>query len=158
MRNLENFTLKPLIAKIIFASKWFLLPFYLRLFWTLILLTYYFFSQGSLSNEHIISVLEAIDIVMIANLVKMVITGSYGSFVDKNHGMSGDNLSSGMLKIKITTSIIGVASIQLLQSFINASNILTETIHKQIIIYAAFLASALALSVIDYLHCKTEKH
>jgi uncharacterized membrane protein YqhA len=43
---------------------------------------------------------------MIANLVKMIITGSYHSFVDKEHGFKGENANSGMLKVKISTSLI----------------------------------------------------
>jgi uncharacterized protein (TIGR00645 family) len=102
--------------------------------------------------------LEAVDIVMIANLVKMIITGSYNSFVDKSHGIDGEQVSSGLLKVKMSTSIIGVSSIHLLQTFINSENILNETIYKQLIVHGAFIVGALVLSYIDYLHCKSEKH
>jgi uncharacterized membrane protein YqhA len=56
---------------------------------------------------------------MIAIFVKMIITGSYHSFVDKNHGQPNESSSSGMLKVKLATSIMGVSSIHLLQSFIS---------------------------------------
>ena len=107
------------IEKIIFSSKWLLIPFYLKLFWTLIKLLIHFFNEGHLSNEDLLSTLEDVDIVMIANLVKMIITGSYNSFVSKSHCDDSEKISSGGLKVKMTTSIVGVSSIHLLQTFIN---------------------------------------
>lgn len=150
---------KKIIERIIFSSKWLLIPFYLKLFWTLIKLGWHFFHDGSLNNNDLMSTLEDVDIVMIANLVKMIITGSYNSFVDKYHGVEGEQVSSGALKVKMATSIMGVSSIHLLQSFINADNLTLDVIYKQLIIHGIFILGALFLAVIDYLHSKTEtKH
>ena len=110
---------KKMIETVIFSSKWLLIPFYLKLFLTLGKLMYHFFSEGTLSNEDLMSTLEDVDIVMIANLVKMIITGSYNSFVDKTHSEDAEKVSSGVLKVKMATSIMGVSSIHLLQTFIN---------------------------------------
>ena len=103
-------------------------------------------------------ILEIVDIVMIANLVKMIITGSYTSFVDKTHGNVCESSSSGMLKVKMGTSLIGVSSIHLLQTFINASGTDWEDIKKQLLIHSIFIVGALVLSVIDYLHMKSDTH
>ena len=103
----------------------------------------------------LLSILEFVDVVMIANLVKMVITGSYNSFVRKDHGYDNENISSGLLKVKIGTSLIGVASIHLLQTFVNSTKIGWDDIQKQIYLFCAFLIGALILSIIDFLHCKT---
>ncbi len=102
--------------------------------------------------------LEAVDIVMIANLVKMIITGSYNSFVSKTHGVDGEQVSSGALKVKMATSVMGVSSIHLLQTFINAANITDDVMHRQLLIHGTFIVGALALAVIDYLHSKSESH
>lgn len=150
--------LKKLVEGIIFNSKWLLIPFYLKLFWTLIRLMYNFFTHGTLSNEELMTTLEDVDIVMIANLVKMIITGSYNSFVDKSHGVEGEQVSSGALKVKMATSIMGVSSIHLLQTFIDASNVNMETIWKQIIIHGIFIIGAIVLATVDFLHCKSETH
>jgi uncharacterized protein (TIGR00645 family) len=150
--------LKKSIEKIIFNSKWLLIPFFLKLFWTLSKLMYCFFVDGTLSNEDLMQTLEDVDIVMIANLVKMMITGSYNSFVDKNHGYDTERISSGGLKVKMATSVMGVALIQLLKTFIDAGNISNETIHKQLLIYGVFIIGSLAFAVIDYLHIKSESH
>lgn len=150
--------MKKYIELVIFGSKWLLIPFYLKLFWTLFKLLYHFFLQGHLSNEDLLSTLEDVDIVMIANLVKMIITGSYTSFIDKSIDTSIikdiELASSGVLKVKMATSIIGVASIHLLQSFINAGNISFEIIIKQLLIYLFFMISALVLAYSNFLHSK----
>ena len=157
--------MKKFLEKIIFSSKWFLIPFYIGLFAAMIIYMivylkeiYNLSSEFGMLNKDVImlSILELIDIVMIANLVKMIITGSYNSFVDKHHGYGGENISSGELKVKMATSVIGVSSIHLLQSFINAANIEWSELMKQITIHIVFLIGAGLLAIIDYLHHKTE--
>ena len=153
--NFKDIDFKKIVAVIIFSSKWLLIPFYLMLFVTLGKLMYHFFIEGGLSNEDLLLTLESVDVVMIANLVKMIITGSYSSFVDKKHGIEENQVSSGILKIKIASSIVGVASIHLLQTFINSENISMETIEKQVIIFSAFVLSCLILASVEYLHVKS---
>lgn len=148
--------MKKIIERIIFSSKWLLIPFYLKLFWTLGKLMYHFFTQGSVANADLMNTLEDVDIVMVANLVKMIITGSYNSFVDKSHGVEGEQITSGALKVKMAASVIGVSSIHLLQTFINAGNTEMATIVKQIIIHGVFIVGAATLALVDYLHCKAE--
>lgn len=157
--------MKKLIERIIFSARWLLIPFYLGLFITMLIYTYvyireiFFLIQGARTitkDVVLLATLELVDIVMIANLVKMIITGSYNSFVDKHHGYEGENISSGMLKVKMSTSLIGVTSIHLLQSFINAQKEDWPALQKQIIIHGVFLIGAMMLAVIDYLHVKSE--
>ena len=119
------------------------------------MLMYSFFTQGSLSNEMLMSTLEAVDIVMIANLVKMIIVGSYTSFVDKTHE-EGEHTSSGALKVKMASSILGVSSVHLLQTFINSEHVSMETIYKQLMIHGIFIVGTIVLATVDYLHNKTQ--
>ncbi len=148
MKNFYLIKFKDLVEKLIFASKWMLVPFYIKLMWTLVILLYDFVTEGHISNEDMMSTLEDVDIVMIANLVKMIITGSYHSFVTKDHG-EDEHASSGVLKIKMATSIIGVSAIHLLQTFIDAHNIPMEDVYKQIMIHGMFIIGAVALAFID---------
>jgi len=150
--------IKTTVEKIIFFSKWLLIPFYLKLFWTLLFLMYCFMKNGHITSEELMTTLEAVDVVMIANLVKMIITGSYNSFVSKTHEESSEKISSGGLKVKIATSITGVTMIHLLQTFIAAEKISWDIIYKQTYIHGIFLGGALILAVIDYLHSKTATH
>lgn len=166
-KNFGNKTKKN-IEGIIFSSRWLLIPFYLGLFITMLIYMYVYVNEichlimeaRTLTKDVVLlTTLELVDIVMIANLVKMIITGSYNSFVDKSHGVQGENISSGMLKVKMSTSLIGVSSIHLLQTFINAAHVESGELNKQLIIHAMFLFGALILAIIDYLHHLTEnKH
>lgn len=159
--------MKKLIEKIIFSSRWMLIPFYLGLFIAMLVYTYVYMveiwhlvqeTREMTKDVVLLTTLELVDIVMIANLVKMIITGSYNSFIDKHHGFEGENISSGMLKVKMSTSLVGVSSIHLLQTFIRHSEKVDwEDVHKQLLIHVTFLVGALILAVIDYLHCKTEE-
>lgn len=144
--------IKKWIERIIFSSKWLLIPFYLKLFWTLTRLMYHFFADGHLSNSDLMATLEDVDIVMVANLVKMIITGSYNSFVDKSHGVEGEQVSSGLLKVKMATSIMGVSAIHLLQSFVDVEHISWDSLYKQLIIHSIFIVGAFALAIINYFH------
>lgn len=151
--------MKKYIELFIFSSKWLLIPFYIKLFWTLLLLLYAFVLHGHISNEHLMATLEAVDVVMIANLVKMIITGSYNSFVSKSHDEDTEKVGSGLLKVKMATSIMGVSSIHMLQTFISAPTVDWDIVWKQVVIHGAFIIGAAFLAWIDYLHHKSDsKH
>ena len=82
-------------------------------------------------NETIIMlvVLALIDVVMISNLLIMVIVGGYETFVSRmdleGHPDQPEWLShvnASVLKVKLATAIVGISSIHLLKTFINAAN------------------------------------
>lgn len=157
--------LKSGIEKSLFGSKWILLPFYfglivaqvVYLFWFTENVWHMLSTATSVSKEDgMLIVLELVDIVMIANLIKMIISGSYTSFISKDHSETSDKSSSGLLKVKMSTSLVGVSSIHLLQSFINSERVSWDVITKQMWIHGMFLAGALVLMVIEYLHVKSE--
>ena len=54
-----------------------------------------------------------------------------------------------MLKIKLSTAIIGISSIHLLKTFINAENLSEHTIKWQVLIHVVFLISAVAMAAVD---------
>lgn len=115
-----------------------------------------FYTAHTVTKAQIVHTLEDVDIVMIANLVKMIITGSYTSSVNKNHGEANERVSSGMLKVKIGMSLIGVSSIYLLTEFLNDRPISQEMLFKLLTIHGAFLIGALIMSIMDYLHVKSD--
>lgn len=154
------------IENVIFSSKWILLPFYLGLFVVMGLYLKEFCHDlwNMLHMEHtkesiLLTALEMVDIVMIANLIKMIITGSYNSFIDKTHGKEGGNVSSGLLKVKMGTSLIGVSSIHLLQVFIETGIHPKDwnVVNQQLAIHGMFLVGAAILAWIELLHVKGEK-
>jgi uncharacterized protein (TIGR00645 family) len=109
-------------------------------------------------NETIIMlvVLGLIDVVMISNLLIMVIVGGYETFVSRlnlqDHPDQPEWLShvnASVLKVKLATAIIGISSIHLLKTFINAENYTEKTLLWQTAIHLAFLLSALAVAAAD---------
>lgn len=152
---------KALVEKIIFNIKWLLILAYLNLAGFLLLLLYKFIIYQHVTNELIMSCLESVDIVMICNLIVMIITGSYTSFISKVHNGETEKVSSGLLKVKMSTSILGVTTVHLLKTFIECSN--TEVpnwdlIYKQSFIHGILIIGSLVLAFIDYLHCKSDNH
>ena len=152
---------KRLIERAIFNIKWFLIPAYLNLGWYLVKLLFNFIIYQHVSNEVTLECLEAVDIVMIANLIVMIITGSYTSFVSKSHNGDTEKTSSGLLKIKMSTSILGVTTIHLLKTFIETSTSTIpdwDLIYKQSFIHGILIIGSLVLGIIEYLHCKQDNH
>jgi len=159
-------TLKKAIEFVIFESKWLLIPFYLILVLTLAVYTYfdiYSFVEyikhiGSIDKEvAMLTFIELIDITMVANLGKMIITGSYNSFVSKSHGNDGENVSSGMLKVKMATSMVGITSIGILSKSVHVNEVQWDVLYKLAFVHCIFLLSAIILEVIDYMHEKAER-
>ncbi|KWT69396.1 putative membrane protein [Hyphomicrobium sulfonivorans] len=110
-------------------------------------------------------VLGLIDVVMISNLLVMVIVGGYETFVSRLK-LDGhpdqpewlDHVNASVLKIKLAMAIIGISSIHLLKTFIEAGNLgsdgakLTEAgVMWQTIIHIVFILSAVGIAYVDRL-------
>ena len=117
-------------------------------------------------NETVIMlvVLTLIDVVMISNLLIMVIVGGYETFVSRlnleDHPDQPewlDHVNASVLKVKLGTAIIGISSIHLLKTFINAANYDEKVLMWQTIIHLAFLLSAIAIAYADRLMSHHDK-
>jgi uncharacterized protein (TIGR00645 family) len=133
-----NSRLNPLPA-LIFSSRWLQLPLYLGLivaqgvYVILFLKELWHLVHGatSLSEQDImLLVLGLIDVVMISNLLMMVIVGGYETFVSRmrldRHPDQPEWLShvnASVLKVKLAMAIIGISSIHLLKTFIEAGTL-----------------------------------
>ena len=111
-------------------------------------------------NETVIMlvVLGLIDVVMISNLLIMVIVGGYETFVSRmnlqGHPDQPEWLSTvnaSVLKVKLATAIIGISSIHLLKTFINADLYSEKALIAQTAIHITFLLSAMAIAASDRL-------
>src|SRR5512147_2868275 len=118
-------------------------------------------------NETIIMlvVLGLIDVVMISNLLIMVIIGGYETFVSRmrleGHPDQPEWLShvnASVLKVKLATAIIGISSIHLLKTFINAAAYDEKTLMWQTAIHITFLLSAMAVAATDRLMPQPKAH
>jgi uncharacterized protein (TIGR00645 family) len=118
-------------------------------------------------NETVIMlvVLGLIDVVMISNLLIMVIVGGYETFVSRMNLESHpdqpewlSHVNASVLKVKLATAIIGISSIHLLKTFINAASYDEKTILAQVGIHITFLLSALAIAWSDRIMPQPVKH
>ena len=148
----------------IFASRWLQAPLYIGLivaqaiyvlqFWReLVHLIELTGIRNIAEAEIMLIVLGLIDVVMISNLLVMVIVGGWETFVSRmdleHHPDQPEWLShvnAGVLKVKLGTAIIGISSIHLLKTFINAQNYDEKTMLWQTIIHLVFVVSAMALA------------
>jgi len=101
-------------------------------------------------------VLGLIDVVMISNLLIMVIVGGYETFVSRMNLESHpdqpewlSHVNASVLKVKLATAIIGISSIHLLKTFINAASYEDNVIIAQVGIHITFLLSAIAIAAAD---------
>ena len=182
-QKLKRRPLKPL-PNFIFMSRWLQVPLYLGLIAAQVIYVYQFgvelvhlvggtfFSSGVKMTEAdvMLLVLGLIDVVMISNLLVMVIVGGYETFVSRMH-LDGhpdqpewlSHVNAAVLKVKLATAIIGISSIHLLKSFINAEKLSDHTLLWQTVIHLAFIFSALSIAWIDRImdggrpHHPTEK-
>jgi uncharacterized protein (TIGR00645 family) len=107
-------------------------------------------------------VLGLIDVVMISNLLIMVIVGGYETFVSRmyleDHPDQPEWLShvnASVLKTKLAMAIIGISSIHLLKTFINAGSYTEKVLIAQTVIHIAFLLSAMAIAYTDRIMTNT---
>ncbi len=110
-------------------------------------------------------VLGLIDVVMISNLLIMVIIGGYETFISRmrleGHPDQPEWLShvnASVLKVKLATAIIGISSIHLLKTFINAQSYEPKVLIAQTVIHITFLISALAIAAVDRMMPQTRPH
>ncbi|CAG4882475.1 conserved membrane protein of unknown function [Georgfuchsia toluolica] len=159
------------IESFIFWSRWLQAPLYLGLIVAQGVYVYQFMHElvllvggtGNLKEHEImLIVLGLIDVVMVANLLVMVIIGGYETFVSRldleNHPDQPEWLShvnAGVLKVKLATALIGISSIHLLKTFINAEQLPDRVIIAQSGIHAMFLISAIAIAITDRIMTNT---
>ena len=167
-------TSNKILSSILFGSRWLQVPLYLGLIGAQLVYVVHFMVElehlvvgtFSLTEEKImLIVLGLIDVVMISNLLIMVIVGGYETFVSRlnleGHPDEPEWLShvnANVLKVKLATAIIGISSIHLLKTFINAPNLDDKVLMWQTIIHMAFIASAVSIAYIDKLMPRPEKH
>lgn len=166
------------IPLLIFSSRWLQLPLYVGLIAAQGVYVYKFLNElwhllthtTSFGEQEImLAVLGLIDVVMISNLLVMVIVGGYETFVSRL-GLDGhpdqpewlDHVNAGVLKVKLAMAIIGISSIHLLRTFIEASHlgeagarISVDAIMWQTIIHCVFIISAIGVAYVEKLTHKT---
>jgi uncharacterized protein (TIGR00645 family) len=155
------------LGNLIFLSRWLQAPLYLGLivaqgvyvYRFLVELWHLFQKTVTITETEImLTVLGLIDVVMIANLLVMVIVGGYETFVSRLNLQSHpdepewlSHVNAGALKVKLATALIGISSIHLLKTFIEADKLPEKVIFWQVMIHITFVLSALLLALTDRL-------
>ena len=158
---------QTILGGFIFWSRWLQAPLYLGLIIAQSVYVYHFMMElahlvmdvkAMSETDIMLLVLGLIDVVMIANLLIMVIVGGYETFVSRlnlqGHPDEPEWLShvnAGVLKVKLATALIGISSIHLLKTFINAQHLPEAIIKWQVVIHLTFVVSALAMAYTDRL-------
>ena len=149
----------PLYLGLIVAQAVYVVLF-LKELWHLVLTSF-----AATEQQIMLIVLGLIDVVMISNLLIMVIVGGYETFVSRmqleSHPDQPEWLShvnASVLKVKLAMAIIGISSIHLLRTFIEAGALGTPTatfteagVMWQVIIHGLFVLSALGIAAVDRL-------
>ena len=152
------------LSNFIFFSRWLQAPLYVGLIVAQGVYVYHFMTellhllQASTTikeAEIMLVVLGLIDVVMIANLLIMVIMGGYDVFVSRlyteDHPDNPEWLShvdATTMKVKLSMALIGISSIHLLKTFINADQMESKVIIAQVSIHMTFIFSAVAIAYI----------
>lgn len=166
-------TPSEMVARIIFWSRWLQAPLYLGLIIAQGVYVFKFSKElihlitgaNTLNETQVmLIVLGLVDVVMIANLLIMVIVGGYETFVShlnlRDHPDQPewlDQVNAGTMKVKFALSLVGISSVHLLTSFINARNMDHDAIMWQVVIHMTFVVSALLMAYTNKLMPHREK-
>jgi len=156
---------KTIFENLLFASRWLLAPFFVALVVALIAMivkvamrAYEMATQLlTLSEENVIlGMLGVVDLTLGASLVVLVVFSTYSNFVARVEPSEKwpswlIGIDYGELKLKLIASIVAIASIKLLEAYMNIDHETDRTLYWQVGLYAAFVISALLLGIADWL-------
>jgi len=171
------------LASFLFASRWLQAPLYVGLIIAQLFYVYTFMKElwhivvhieDMAESQMMLMVLGLVDVVMVANLLIMVIVGGYETFVSRieldQHPDQPEWLShvnANVLKVKLAMAIIGISSVHLLKSFVEAKSYFSDPATSghagslllwQTVIHLAFIVSAMGLAWIDRVSQPPEDH
>jgi uncharacterized protein (TIGR00645 family) len=159
LKSLELF-----VERLILASRWILVVFYVGLGAALAVYAFSFVLKFTeivdkvmvlSENDMILAMLALIDAALVASLIVMVMISSYENFVGRFDEARNTELTwlgkldSGSLKIKVASSIVAISSIHLLQVFLNIQQYTNDKVMWLTALHLTFVASALLLGYLE---------
>lgn len=163
--------MEKFIERVLFLSRWLLVPMYLGLAGALVFLVYTFgaeFVHVALGiirfseRKVMLSVLSLIDIVLVANLLLMVILSGYENFISRidvaatqERPVWMGNLDFSGLKLKLFGSIAAVAAVDLLGAFMNVSQFTSEQLAWKVGIQVTFVVCGVLFALMDRIAAQT---
>lgn len=158
---------EKLLARLLIASRWLMAPLYLGLMVALVVVVVGFFQElvgivRGFADLHrdgvILGALKLVDIVLVGNLVLIVIGVGLDTVVSREvadtHAarpkwMGMDDFAG--LKLKVVASIIAIAAVDLLESFIEIETVDKSELVWKIGVFMAFVIAGLLLACMDRL-------
>jgi uncharacterized protein (TIGR00645 family) len=174
-QNLRDWTmsLQPLehtLERLMYASRWLLMPIYagmslilLALFIKFFQALYHFLPHLFEINEtdFILTLLTLIDLTLVGSLIVLIMFSGYENFVSRlDIGEATEKLEwlgthdYGSMKIKVASSIVAISSIHLLKVFMNINATDNDKLLWYVIIHLTLVVSALFMGYLD----KITKH
>ncbi|HZK89201.1 MAG TPA: YqhA family protein [Stellaceae bacterium] len=159
--------LEAVIEAVLIASRWLMAPLYLGLIAALVVVGVEFFVElvhsiagfAKLDTDGVIlGVLKLIDLVLIANLVLIMISAGIGTLGGMSSGedhaawlaFMGKVDFSG-LKLKVVVSLVAIAAVDLLESFVEIGSTDKTDLMWQIAILVVFVLTGVLLAWMDRL-------
>jgi uncharacterized protein (TIGR00645 family) len=165
--------IKTIIAALLTGSRWLMAPLYIGLIAALVVVAVEFFEElfhtvisfASLNADGtILAVLKLIDLVLIGNLVLIMITAGIGTLGSIEQSEDDAPLLQFMgkidfsgLKLKVIVSLVAIAAVDLLESFVEVATIDKTDLLWQIIILATFVLTGVLLAWMDRLVASNEQ-
>lgn len=160
--------LERIVATILVASRWLMAPLYLGLIAALIVVVVEFFKElagtiaafaGLNADGTILAVLKLVDLVLIGNLVLIMIIAGIGTLGPIARSADDAPMMQFMgkvdfsgLKLKVIVSLVAIAAVDLLESFVEIATIDKTNLLWQVVILATFVMSGVLLAWMDRLH------
>jgi uncharacterized protein (TIGR00645 family) len=172
MRQAER--ARVVLEQVMFGARWLLAPIYVGLIVALGMLMVKFFQEllGALPNlltmptsDLIVELLSLIDLSLAANLLLMVMLAGYENFVS-NFSDAGTgyrprwlgHIDYGALKLKLVSSIIAIASVKMLEIYLDVKNITPQEATLHLAILLGFSLVAVLLALMDRLASGSDPH
>lgn len=152
-----------LLEWLLYSSRWLLAPMYVGLAVALAVYAVRFLAELTSLVQHtfsmeaeelMLSVLNLVDISMVANLILMILIGGYTIFVQRMTFRDDEErpgwlhgISSGTLKVKMGLSLLGVTAVHLLKDFVEADRQSWDLLGKRMAVHGLFMGTCLAMVV-----------
>ena len=158
------------LERALFSSRWLLVPFYVALIISLIILLLRLFLHVSemvlgvfsiSDNDLLLQVLGVIDITLTASMVILIIFSGYENFVSRVTPEAHDNwpewmtrIDFGGLKLKLLSTITAITAIHLLRAYLEVADGKAADLQWSVLVLLGFAATGLLLALSDYVSHK----
>lgn len=155
------------LEKFIFSSRWILVPFFLGLIVSMLVLLIKFFKEmglliqgalGIVEHDTVISILTLVDTALIAVLLLIIVFSAYENFVSKLSIGDHEDRPAWMgkvgfsdLKMKLIGAIVAISAVELLKAFLVSTTLTGEQLGWKIAIHLTFVVSGLLFALADWI-------